>query len=155
MEKKEKWEKSGNTYTLKDVAFDADAVYAINIEYTDLAGNEQESECKADFTVDTTKPENLSISYSKSVFDMILEKIFKFYKAPVTVTLEAKDVTSGIKNFTYSYEVEEDASDINTGASDVVAAKGNEGVTINGSSAKAVFKIDAPVSYTHLRAHET
>ena len=141
--KKENWEQSGNTYTLKDVSFDADAVYAINIEYMDLAGNEQESECKADFTVDTTKPENLSISYSKSVFDTILEKIFKFYKAPVTVTLEAKDETSGIKNFTYSYEVEKDASKVNTGASDVVAAKGNEGVTINGSSAKAVFKIDA------------
>ena len=143
LEKKENWEKSGNTYTLKDVAFDVDAVYAINIEYADLAGNEQESECKADFTVDTTKPENLSISYSKSVLDTILEKIFKFYKAPVTVTLEAKDETSGIKNFTYSYEVEKDASKVNTGASDVVAAKGNEGVTINGSSAKAVFKIDA------------
>ena len=143
LEKKEKWEKSGNTYTLKDVSFDADAVYAINIEYADLAGNEQESECKADFTVDTTKPENLSISYSKSVFDTILEKIFKFYKAPVTVTLEAKDVTSGIKNFTYSYEVEKDASKVNTGASDVVAAVGDKGVTISGSSAKAVFKIDA------------
>ena len=143
LEKKENWEKSGNTYTLKDVAFDADAVYAINIEYTDLAGNEQESECKADFTVDTTKPENLSISYSKSVFDTILEKILKFYKAPVTVTLEAKDVTSGIKNFTYSYEVEKDASKVNTGASDVVAAVGDKGVTISGSSAKAVFKIDA------------
>ena len=143
LEKKEKWEKSGNTYTLKDVAFDADAVYAINIEYTDLSGNEQESECKADFTVDTTKPENLSISYSKSVFDTILEKIFKFYKAPVTVTLEAKDVTSGIKNFTYSYEVEKDASKVNTGASDVVAAVGDKGVIISGSSAKAVFKIDA------------
>ena len=144
LEKKENWEKSGNTYTLKDVSFDADAVYAINIEYMDLAGNEQESECKADFTVDTTKPENLSISYSKSVFDIFLQGItFGFYKAPVTVTLEAKDVTSGIKNFTYSYEVEKDASKVNTGASDVVAAKGNEGVTINGSSAKAVFKIDA------------
>ena len=144
LEKKENWEKSGNTYTLKDVAFDADAVYAINIEYADLAGNEQESECKADFTVDTTKPENLSISYSKSVFDIFLQRItFGFYKAPVTVTLEAKDVTSGIKNFTYSYEVEEDASDINTGASDVVAAVGDKVVTISGSSAKAVFKIDA------------
>ena len=144
LEKKENWEKSGNTYTLKDVAFDADAVYAINIEYTDLAGNEQESECKADFTVDTTKPENLSISYSKSVFDMFLQRItFGFYKAPVTVTLEAKDVTSDIKNFTYSYEVEEGASKVNTGASNVVKAKGNEGVTISGSNAKAVFKIDA------------
>ena len=137
------WEKSGNTYTLKDVSFDADAVYAINIEYMDLAGNEQESECKADFTVDTTKPENLKVSYSKSVPDTILEKIFKFYKAPVTVTLEAKDVTSGIKNFIYSYEVEKDASKVNTGASDVVAAVGDKGVTISGSSAKAVFKIDA------------
>ena len=138
------WEKSGNTYTLKDVAFDADSVYAINIEYADLAGNEQESECKADFTVDKTKPENLKISYSKSVFDIFLQGItLGFYKAPVTVTLEAEDVTSGIKNFTYSYEVDEDASKVNTGASNVVAAVGDDGVTISGSSAKAVFKIDA------------
>ena len=141
LEKKEKWKKSGNTYTLKDVSFDADAVYAINIEYADLAGNEQESECKADFTVDTTKPENLSISYSKSVFDTILEGItFGFYKAPVTVTLEAKDVTSGVKNFTYSYEVEEDASKVNAGDSKVVKAEVDDGKP---SSAKAVFEINA------------
>lgn len=97
-----------------------------------------------DIKIDKTKPENLSISYSKSVFDIFLQGItFGFYKAPVTVTLEAKDVTSGIKNFTYSYEVEKDASKVNTGASDVVAAVGDKGVTISGSSAKAVFKIDA------------
>lgn len=96
-----------------------------------------------DIKIDKTKPENLKVSYSKSVPDTILEKIFKFYKAPVTVTLEAKDVTSGIKNFTYSYEVEKDASKVNTGASDVVAAVGDKGVTISGSSAKAVFEINA------------
>ena len=141
LEKKENWEKSGNTYTLKDVAFDADAVYAINIEYMDLAGNEQESECKAYFTVDTTKPENLSISYSKSVFDIFLQGItFGFYKAPVTVTLEADDITSGVKNFTYSYEVEEDASKVNAGDSKVVKAEVDDGKP---SSAKSVFKIDA------------
>lgn len=96
-----------------------------------------------DIKIDKTKPENLKVSYSKSVPDTILEKIFKFYKAPVTVTLEAKDVTSGIKNFTYSYEVEKDASKVNTGVSDVVAAVGDKGVTISGSSAKAVFEINA------------
>lgn len=96
---------------------------------------------KNDIKIDKTKPENLSISYSKSVIDTILEGItFGFYKAPVTVTLEAKDVTSGVKNFTYSYEVEEDASKVNAGDSKVVKAEVDDGKP---SSAKAVFEINA------------
>ena len=125
---------------VSDEGLNAKSIYLKNDSGITGAININENDIK----IDKTKPENLSISYTKSVFDIFLQGItFGFYKAPVTVTLEAKDVTSGIKNFTYSYEVEKDASDINTGASDVVAAKGNEGVTINGSSAKAVFKIDA------------
>lgn len=124
---------------VSDEGLNAKAIYLKNDSGITGAININENDIK----IDKTKPENLSISYSKSVPDTILEKIFKFYKAPVTVTLEAKDVTSGIKNFTYSYEVEKDASDINTGASDVVAAVGDKAVTINGSSAKAVFEINA------------
>ena len=125
---------------VSDEGLNAKAIYLKNDSGITGAININENDIK----IDKTKPENLSISYSKSVFDIFLQGItFGFYKAPVTVTLEAKDVTSGVKNFTYSYEVEEDASDINTGASDVVAAVGDKVVTINGSSAKAVFKIDA------------
>ena len=125
---------------VSDEGLNAKAIYLKNDSGITGAININENDIK----IDKTKPENLSISYSKSVFDIFLQGItFGFYKAPVTVTLEAKDVTSGIKNFTYSYEVEKDASKVNTGASDVVAAVGDEGVTINGSSAKAVFKIDA------------
>ena len=124
---------------VSDEGLNAKAIYLKNDSGITGAININENDIK----IDKTKPENLKVSYSKSVPDTILEKIFKFYKAPVTVTLEAKDVTSGIKNFTYSYEVEKDVSKVNTGASDVVAAVGDKGVTISGSSAKAVFKIDA------------
>lgn len=122
---------------VSDEGLNAKAIYLKNDSGITGAININENDIK----IDKTKPENLSISYSKSVIDTILEGItFGFYKAPVTVTLEAKDVTSGVKNFTYSYEVEEDASKVNAGDSKVVKAEVDDGKP---SSAKSVFKIDA------------
>lgn len=47
----------------------------------------------------------------------------RFYKAPVKVTIEAEDLTSGIKSFAYSYKVDNGVSDVNAGKSDVVIAQ--------------------------------
>ena len=57
-----------------------------------------------DIRIDKSTPKNLSINYSTSVLDAILETItFGFYKAPVTVTIEATDDVSHIASFEYTY----------------------------------------------------
>lgn len=53
--------------------------------------------------IDKSTPKNLQISYSTSVLDAVLETItFGFYKAPVTVTIEATDDISHIASFEYT-----------------------------------------------------
>lgn len=138
------WEQQGNTYTLRNVEFDTDAIYSLKIDYKDMAGNSQQKEAETEFCVDKEKPENLTISYSKSKKDVILQLItFGYYKAPVTVTIAADDKTSGIKSFTYSYEVEEGTSTVNTGKKDIVISEGDKNFKSDKSKAQAVFEIPA------------
>lgn len=138
------WEQQGNTYTLRNVEFDTDAMYSLKIDYKDMAGNLQQKEAETEFCIDKEKPENLTISYSKSKKDVILQLItFGYYKAPVTVTIAADDKTSGIKSFKYSYEVEEGASTVNTGKKDIVISEGDKNFKSDKSKAQAVFEIPA------------
>lgn len=56
----------------------------------------------SDIYIDKTAPTSLKISYSKSIRDVVLETIsFGFYKADMTVTLEATDRISKIDHLVY------------------------------------------------------
>ena len=102
------WNQNGDEYTAILPVFDIEAMYTITMTYTDLAGNEQVEVVKDRFCVDKTVPQNLEITYAEPVsWKQFLEDIFWFYKAPVTVTLSAEDMTSGIDYFEYSYKVED------------------------------------------------
>lgn len=90
--------------------------------------------------IDKTNPEGLSIRYSTSVLSTVIEALtFGFYRAPVTVTLEAADTTSGIDSFTYSYELQTGASTVNEGAVNVVV--GRERMAFDGNTASYSFEI--------------
>lgn len=81
-----------------------------------MAENVQVDPIEDLFTVDKVQPGELSVSYSKSVLDTLLENItFGFYQSPVVVTITAEDEISGIDYFTYSYGVQVGASSINVG----------------------------------------
>ena len=102
------WTADGDKHTAT-ITFSVDADYTFSISCTDKAGNANkavnygESEVPEKFTVDKTNPENLAISYSESVLDIVLRTIsFGFFNPDITVTVKADDTTSGIDYFTYS-----------------------------------------------------
>ena len=108
-----KWTKNGNVYTIT-MEYSVDANYSFGYEYKDLAQNTAAEYSKDLFTVDTTAPENLSVTYSTSILDKILESItFGYYNAEMTVTITAEDDTTGIYYFVYSYIKSEGVSDVN------------------------------------------
>lgn len=98
------WTSNGDVHTAT-ITYSADANYTFDIDYTDLSLRPAEDYEPDSFTVDTTPPENLTISYSTSVLDTVINAAtFNFYDAPVTVTVSADDDVSGVGEFVYNYE---------------------------------------------------
>ncbi len=107
------WNKNGDTHTVT-VRFSADANYTFGYSYSDTARNAAAKYGEDKFTVDTTPPEKLTVTYSRSVTDRVLEAItFGYYNAEVTVTVSAEDETSGVYGFAYSYVKSAGVSDVN------------------------------------------
>ncbi len=143
------WHSDGDVYTAV-ITFKDDGHYTFNPSCRDKAGNDNtavdygESVSTEEFVLDKAAPdqESLKISYSESVLDTVLETIsFGFYKAPVTVTIEAADQTSGIDYFTYTYAVSDGVSAKNQGKESVVIAHSE--IITSGNSASATFQIPA------------
>ena len=150
------WSREGDVSTISHVFVneETDANYAIEINYSDLAGNAAEKETSS-FCLDNTKPyvvTDAEISYSASILDTILNAItFGFYDAEMEVTITAYDETAGIDFFTYSYTV--DYSNDKVGHEDEVGHKDDAGkkdvvipyeeitFTEGGKKATATFKI--------------
>lgn len=107
------WRNDNDTYELT-LTFADDANYTFDVEYEDLATNKAKDYPEDAFTVDKTPPTGLSISYSESVLETILNAIsFGFYNEQMTVTIKASDATSGIHYFVYSYLNASDVSGVN------------------------------------------
>ncbi len=130
------WSSDGDVHTAK-VTYSKDANYTFSIKCTDAALNESEEFTPHQFTVDKTAPKNLSVKFSESVVDAVIENItFGFYNAPVTVTVSADDSISGIRAFTYSYsDPTSENSGVKTETINVAAS--------TGSGASTKFKVPA------------
>lgn len=142
----ETWTHDGDVHTASLVF--TGGLYRFDLSCTDLAGHKSEetdfanSVAPQNFVVDTGAPQNLKISYAPTFVDTVLEAVtFGFYKAPVEVTVEATDATAGVDYFTYSYTVQNGASETNTGKADVVIP--SENITYDGDRAYASFTVPA------------
>lgn len=106
-----------------EVPFDIEGNYEIKATYTDRSGNVQKEAFVDTFCIDTSKPENLKISYEtkpirellKNIIDVLFKGKYAFYNPSVTVTIEATDEYAGMEKFVYSYAVSQGASSINSG----------------------------------------
>ena len=82
---------------------DIDAIYHVELNYQDLAENDADT-YTADFVIDTTVPSDVTVEYSTSIIDKVLEAVtFGFYKGDVIVTVTAKDQTAGVEYFEITY----------------------------------------------------
>lgn len=91
-------------------AFETDGHYEWSITYTNLADLSNDGVTAPsdkniyDFYIDKVAPHDLKVTYEPKFVDVLLETItFGFYKAPVSVTIEAVDDTAEIAQFEYSY----------------------------------------------------
>ena len=138
-----KWTQNANTYTIT-IKYSVDANYSFDYEYKDLAQNTAATYDEDLFAIDKTAPKNLTVSYSQSVADKILETItFGYYNAKVTVTITAEDDTSGIHRFEYAYLKSEGVSSVN--AELLKAAIEEAEFTVDDNKFTSIFEIPKDV----------
>ena len=102
------------------VTFTDEGNYTVKGTCKDLAGNDQEKAIYDTFCIDKSAPIDLRVEYNPTFIGTLLQTItFGFYKAPVKVTIYARDQIAGVSEFVYSYTVEEGASSVNAGKENV------------------------------------
>lgn len=144
------WTKQGDVHTAT-ISNWADGIYKLKIDYQDIVGLSAEQAEAPEFTVDHTAPDTLSVTYSKPLLDCVLSTLtFGFYRSPVQVTFTARDATSGVDHFDWTYTRQQGASSVNVERKfGTVKAETKEGVaTATVTLPDAEEQIRGSISFT-------
>ena len=136
------WTTKGDVHTAK-ITYSTDAVYTFDIEYADVIGNKSADYEADEFVVDHVAPTDVVIEYSTPVLLKVIENItFGYYQAPVTVTLTADDVTSGVDYFVYTYIQQDASSSVNT--ADYTRTINTQSITYSNDRLTATASFEIP-----------
>lgn len=118
LQNQENWKQTGDEWEITlEAPVLSDAIYILTVGYDGYADDDAAPKDTVEFTVDHTAPDasKITIEYADATFiDKVLNTItLGFYKPNVTVTFTAYDITSGIKEFNWSYARATDASNAN------------------------------------------
>ncbi len=134
------WSHNGNIHTAQ-IDCPGDANYTLQIAASDLANNEAQ-EFQDSFTVDTSAPANLSVSYgSLNSFSRSVDgaTFTNYYNNQIQVTISATDTTSGVEQFVYSYKKSDGVSGVNAELINAVISQAE--IVQNGNEYRATFYI--------------
>ena len=144
----ENWTAEGNVRTLNPdgMKFEAEAIYTVTINYTDLSGRAAEQNA-AVFVIDRTAPTVTKIEYKETVGEKLLDSLtfglYHFFKDNVTVTLTAEDITSGVDTIDWSYTKQNGSSSVNAESTEGTFTADQITFSNKGKTATASFTIDA------------
>lgn len=135
------WSDDGDLHTIM-ITYPGDANYTFDVDYTDQASNAAADRTPDYFTVDTTAPTKLTISYSDAVQDTSEGgAAYRYYKDPVTVTITATDNITGVHHFDYSYLKAAGVSSVNGELANQQIGENGIRYSNDGATATAQFRI--------------
>lgn len=146
---RQSWTQSSDGLWTSKVTFDVDANYYVDMSYQDFADNQDTGKPSINFTVDKKAPEKdkMKIAYSTPVMEKLAENItFGYYKAPVTVTLNAEDAISGVNSMAYRYAVDKGASSVNKGMETETVVTEDK-IQFSNNKKNASYSFDIPAQF--------
>ena len=94
-----------------EICFDEDGIYQFRVRYISLTGKRAETYETNKFVIDKLAPSDITINYNVPKLSKLISNVtFGYYNPDVTVTIEARDNISGVKDIKWTYNKEENSS---------------------------------------------
>lgn len=144
-----KWEEiAPDTYQIEYDSY-MNGIYNLTMDYKDLANWDAVPFVEDEFIIDHDAPTDVSIEYTKSILDTVLETVtLGFYKPDVKVTFTAFDTSAGVESFTWNYTKQNGQSDVNRPTDDAEKIKKQVIPAVQDGKDKSKFTAEVTLTAT-------